>query len=96
MMITRIVRRKALPSEQGPYLEHHFDVSGPKAALIQGWLIQDNKAHGEWRLSFRGIERFQIWANRYDSASIRQVDKHIARLKATWDAPEHLVHWESH
>lgn len=93
METTIIWHRPIRPNVSG-HLEHHFDVSGPQAPLIHAWLIQDNRDHGEWRLSPWGNERFQIWADLKDARSFQRVTEHIARLKAAWGGPEHLVNWQ--
>ncbi len=41
-----------------------------------------------------GTEHFEIWAEFKDAGSVNRVDGHIARLKAAWGAPEHLVQWQ--
>jgi len=91
---TTILWCRAIRPNFAGYLEHHFDMVGPQVVMIHAWLVQDNKDHSEWRLSPRGTEHFEIWAEFKDAGSVNRVDGHIARLKAAWGAPEHLVQWQ--
>lgn len=91
---TTILWRQAAQPNPSGFLVHRFELAGPEAILIQVWLSQDNKSHGEWRLTPWGSGKFEIWAKYKNAASLRQVESHIARLKAAWGAPEYPVDWE--